>query len=101
MGNFYAILIDECFLFLCKALSFTSMVTKKKNISYIGLPEQFWNCAEVTITEPPEQQISSSIQNKHSKTIIGYYASWQWYDRQKLAAPTNMDFNKVTRVYVL
>jgi len=66
-----------------------------------GLPEQFWNCAEVTILEAPSQQMSllSSPQNRpHSKTIIGYYASWQWYDRQKLAQPSNMDFTKLTRV---
>ena len=35
---------------------------------------------------------------KHDKEIIGYYASWQWYDRSKLAKPENMDFRKVTRV---
>jgi chitinase len=33
-----------------------------------------------------------------SKTIVGYYASWQWYDRQKLAQPSNLDFTKVQRV---
>jgi chitinase len=33
-----------------------------------------------------------------NKTVIGYYASWQWYDRSKLAEPKNMDFSKVTRV---
>jgi hypothetical protein len=33
-----------------------------------------------------------------SKKIIGYYASWQWYDRDKLAKPSNMDFRKVQRV---
>ena len=27
-----------------------------------------------------------------------YIASWQWYDRAKLAKPSNMDFSKVTRV---
>ena len=33
----------------------------------------------------------------HDKTIIGYYASWQWYDRNGLASPANMDFTKITR----
>ena len=33
-----------------------------------------------------------------SKTIIGYFPSWQWYDRQKLAAPMNFDFTKITRI---
>jgi chitinase len=32
------------------------------------------------------------------KEVIGYYASWQWYDRGQLAKPQNMDFTKVTRV---
>jgi chitinase len=29
--------------------------------------------------------------------MIGYYASWQWYDRNGLAAPSAFDFEKVTR----
>ena len=33
----------------------------------------------------------------HGKTIIAYYASWQWYDRNGLAKPTNLDHSKVTR----
>mmetsp|Transcript_18470 Transcript_18470/g.38287 ORF Transcript_18470/g.38287 Transcript_18470/m.38287 type:complete len:838 (+) Transcript_18470:89-2602(+) len=33
-----------------------------------------------------------------SKKIIGYYAGWQWYDRDKLADPSNMNFRKVQRV---
>jgi GH18 family chitinase len=33
-----------------------------------------------------------------SKKIIGYYAGWQWYDRNKLASPSNMDFSLVQRV---
>lgn len=32
------------------------------------------------------------------KRIIGYYAGWQWYDRDKLANPDSMDFKKVQRV---
>jgi len=69
-----------------------------------GVPEQFWNCAEVTITakdDPMKNQILESpipITRTHSKTIIGYYAGAQWYNRQQLAAPSNMDFSKVTRV---
>eukprot|EP00581_Thalassiosira_minuscula_P005354 CAMPEP_0183742588 /NCGR_PEP_ID=MMETSP0737-20130205/64777_1 /TAXON_ID=385413 /ORGANISM="Thalassiosira miniscula, Strain CCMP1093" /LENGTH=1396 /DNA_ID=CAMNT_0025978175 /DNA_START=206 /DNA_END=4396 /DNA_ORIENTATION=- len=48
--------------------------------------------------------LPQSVNNKpssagsHGKTIVGYYASWQWYDRQKKAAPENMDFTKVQRV---
>ena len=70
---------------------------------YAGLPEQFWNCAEVSIDPAPVVEEESALFSQqqlrpHSKTVIGYYASWQWYDRKKLAKPTNMDFSKVTRV---
>jgi chitinase len=37
------------------------------------------------------------VPRPHDKVIIGYYASWQWYDRDGLAAPINMDFSKITR----
>lgn len=56
---------------------------------------------------PPQPTISPKPTNApvptvkigdHEKQIIGYYASWQWYDRSKLAKPSNMDFKKVTRV---
>ena len=42
--------------------------------------------------------VSASSSSPSKKTIIGYYASWQWYDRSKLAQPSNMDFTKVDRV---
>jgi len=32
------------------------------------------------------------------KTVIGYYASWQWYDRDKFADPQNIDFSKYDRI---
>jgi len=32
------------------------------------------------------------------KTVIGYYASWQWYDRDKKADPNNIDFTKYDRI---
>ena len=102
-----------------------------------GVPEQFWNCAEVEITssdggpsasnsptlEPiivptlapnvatsaptsvylsqaptPSAITRRPIGSNINKTIIGYYASWQWYDRDYLAKPENMDFSKVDRV---
>ncbi|KAL3809554.1 hypothetical protein ACHAXA_001828 [Cyclostephanos tholiformis] len=102
-----------------------------------GVPEQFWNCAEVKIiqdpnyiippptnppvesiapaaistssesTTPPASAPSQSAENvvndppsggSHGKTIVGYYASWQWYDRSGKAAPENMDFTKLQRV---
>jgi len=33
----------------------------------------------------------------HGKTIVAYYASWQLYDRNALAKPTNLKHSKVTR----
>lgn len=64
------------------------------------------NCAEVRVLpNPAEDSAGISIPvsmptsaGSHGKTIVGYYASWQWYDRQKKAAPENMDFTKVQRV---
>ena len=32
------------------------------------------------------------------KTVIGYYASWQWYDRNKFADPTNIPYTKYDRI---
>lgn len=32
------------------------------------------------------------------KTVIGYYASWQWYDRDKAGDPQNIDFGKYDRI---
>jgi len=37
------------------------------------------------------------VPRSHDKTIIGYYASWQWYDRDGLAEPAAFDFHKITR----
>ena len=35
---------------------------------------------------------------RRDKTVIGYYASWQWYDRTKFADPKNIDWSKYDRV---
>ena len=32
------------------------------------------------------------------KTVIGYYASWQWYDRTKFADPQNINWSKYDRI---
>ena len=52
------------------------------------------------ISQQPQQPIIPSTVAPHgtNKKIIGYYAGWQWYDRDKLADPANMDFRKVQRV---
>ena len=33
-----------------------------------------------------------------SREVIGYYASWQWYDRDKLYHPSVIDYDKLTRI---
>ena len=54
----------------------------------------------VSSNNPPPPPTTTTPVNPHgsNKKIIGYYASWQWYDRDKLAQPANMDFRKVQRV---
>jgi len=99
----------------------------------VGVPEQFWNCAEVyiegggsgptptppTTNSPVVTSTSSPVSSSTSspvapspttasptrpptdpseKKIVGYYASWQYYDRDQLGKPENMDFTKVDRV---
>eukprot|EP00804_Cyclotella_cryptica_P028311 CCRYP_013185-RB/>CCRYP_013185-RB protein AED:0.09 eAED:0.09 QI:289/0.87/0.88/1/1/0.88/9/382/644 len=44
---------------------------------------------------PTRSPVKGYAIGKHDKQII---ASWQWYDRSKLAKPESMDFRKVTRV---
>jgi len=110
-----------------------------------GVPEQFWNCAEVcvgtaaechtvsavptppsppvtksptisptksssasptvkgepTTSAPTRQHIPSSSRPPSvptDKKVVGYYASWQYYDRDGIARPENLDFTKVDRV---
>ncbi len=81
--------------------SFVSL-SHQRSRNILRIPEQFWNCAEVTIL-PKTASLSLGMlhltaEATPKKTIIGYYASWQWYDREKLASPQNMDFTKYTRV---
>jgi len=66
-------------------------------------PQEFISSVSIPVSLPSQQQMSSnnnsqSSAGSHGKTIVGYYASWQWYDRNKKAAPENMDFTKVQRV---
>ena len=48
-----------------------------------------------TVPTPAPTRPSGSTSTKE---VIGYYASWQWYDRSGLAKPQNLDFSKVTIV---
>jgi hypothetical protein len=41
------------------------------------LPEQFWNCAEISISPKAPVIEAKKEQMEKEKTIIGYYASWQ------------------------
>eukprot|EP00986_Skeletonema_menzelii_P012924 scaffold7298_cov150-Skeletonema_menzelii.AAC.24 len=62
------------------------------------LPKQFWNCAEVSISPRAPTVEAKQEQLEKEKTIIGYYASWQFYDRTNFAVPSNFDFTKYTRI---
>ena len=99
-----------------------------------GVPEQFWNCAEVKIlplnptmvpppttlapvagptarpttappTSPPtpatpSTPVTSAPTRNPSvdKVVTAYYASWQYYDRDGLAKPENLDYSKIDRI---
>lgn len=62
------------------------------------------NASQQQSTNALSEQQTAAIYNSPvqphgtNKNIIGYYAGWQWYDRDKLAKPSNMDFRKVQRV---
>jgi len=49
-------------------------------------------------SEPAPTSRSPAYSGPISKTRIGYYASWQWYDRGGKAKPGNIDFTKIDRV---
>ena len=36
--------------------------------------------------------------DKRQRLLIGSYAAWQWYDRNELASPKNLQLNKVSRI---
>jgi len=48
-------------------------------------------------TNAPFSALPLSQQNG-DKVVIGYYAGWQWYDRNKFADPVNVDFSKYDRI---
>jgi hypothetical protein len=41
---------------------------------------------------------NSALDSDRQRLLTGSYAVWQWYDRNNLASPGNMDFKKVSRV---
>mmetsp|Transcript_20208 Transcript_20208/g.48570 ORF Transcript_20208/g.48570 Transcript_20208/m.48570 type:complete len:147 (+) Transcript_20208:246-686(+) len=53
--------------------------------------------AALLLLLPTSTRAWTKRQDAHGKTIIAYYASWQWYDRSGLAKPSNLDHSKVTR----
>eukprot|EP00804_Cyclotella_cryptica_P000024 CCRYP_013705-RC/>CCRYP_013705-RC protein AED:0.23 eAED:0.23 QI:1063/1/1/1/0.77/0.7/10/266/585 len=46
----------------------------------------------------PSSDPSRPPNGPYEATVSAYYASWQWYDRNKLATPENIDFGKIDRV---
>ncbi|KAL7495622.1 hypothetical protein ACHAWT_005023, partial [Skeletonema menzelii] len=68
-----------------------------------GHPEPLPSSTTTTTTTTTTTQGYSStnintIPHGTNKKIIGYFAGWQWYDRNKLADPSNFDFRKLQRV---
>ena len=51
---------------------------------------------EPSTPEPTAEPTRPDNPVMHDKEIIGYYSTWQWYDRNKLAAPDRLDFSKYT-----
>ncbi len=50
---------------------------------------------------PPYTMAPSALLPSYEKrkTVIGYYALWQWYDCNKLTDPININFAKYTWIY--
>ena len=69
-------IIRTCSAFFCHATIITLLLLLQR-----PLPSKSWEKAF----------------HDHGKTIMAYYASWQWYDRSGLAKPSNLDMTKVTR----
>jgi hypothetical protein len=65
-----------------------------------GHPEPINNYQDPTSTTTTTTTTTNTAVVPHgtSKKIIGYYAGWQWYDRNKLADPANIDFRKLQRI---
>lgn len=50
------------------------------------------------LSESPSYEPSMHPTFRAEAVVSAYYASWQWYDRNKVAAPANLDFTKIDRV---
>jgi hypothetical protein len=47
----------------------------------------------------PDQMVqNAALDSDRQRLLTGSYAVWQWYDRDNLASPTNIDFTKLSRV---
>ncbi|KAL3817553.1 hypothetical protein ACHAXA_010572, partial [Cyclostephanos tholiformis] len=53
--------------------------------------------AIILVVIPTSVDAWTKRKEAHGKTVIAYYASWQWYDRDSEAKPSNLDHTKVTR----
>lgn len=41
---------------------------------------------------------TNNSMDERQRLLIGSYAAWQWYDRNELASPKNLQLNKVSRI---
>eukprot|EP01084_Bolivina_argentea_P186232 321043_1 len=74
--------------------SSTITTTSSTTTNAIDLSADSSESSTTTTTAQPTN--SARTQKKVNKEIIGYYPSWQWYDRNRLAKPQNLDFSKLT-----
>lgn len=49
-------------------------------------------------SQEDEMVQKSAPDSNRQRLLTGSYAVWQWYDRNNLASPGNIDFNKLSRV---
>lgn len=42
-----------------------------------------------------------SVASRKEKTLVGYYASWQWYANSERSKPSNMKFQKVSSLFAV
>lgn len=79
-------------------------VTKRLDANYAHYDTN----SEWTYSNPPPQSNlddgldemvqHSALDSDRQRLLTGSYAVWQWYDRNNLASPGNMDFKKLSRV---
>lgn len=103
--------ILECAVFDMLYDESTGMCNWKSEVSCQGLEEEESPCDEFENTQSTKSHTQAltykpnelftrnpdELDGGYSKTMIGYYASWQWYNHMGIAAPKNFDWSNITR----